>query len=72
MVFSSLTFLLIFLPLALASYIVSPKRLKNGVLLLVSLLFYAWGEPVYVFLVIFSGGMDYLHGRLMGRFEKRG
>jgi len=71
MVFSSLTFLLIFLPLALASYIVSPKRLKNGVLLLVSLLFYAWGEPVYVFLVIFSGGMDYLHGRLMGRFEKR-
>lgn len=71
MVFSSLTFLLIFLPLALASYIVSPKRLKNGVLLLVSLLFYAWGEPVYVFLVIFSGGMDYLHGRLMGRFDER-
>jgi len=71
MVFSSLTFLLIFLPLALASYIVSPKRLKNGVLLLVSLLFYAWGEPVYVFLVIFSGGMDYLHGRLMGRFDGR-
>ncbi|WP_255349921.1 MBOAT family protein [Halolactibacillus sp. JCM 19043] len=71
MVFSSLTFLLIFLPLALASYIVSPKRLKNGVLLIVSLLFYAWGEPVYVFLVIFSGGMDYLHGRLMGRFDER-
>lgn len=71
MVFSSLTFLLIFLPLALASYIVSPKRLKNGVLLIVSLLFYAWGEPVYVFLVIFSGGMDYLHGRLMGRFDGR-
>ncbi|GEM00961.1 alginate O-acetyltransferase complex protein AlgI [Halolactibacillus halophilus] len=71
MVFSSLTFLLIFLPLALASYIVSPKRLKNGVLLIISLLFYAWGEPVYVFLVIFSGGMDYIHGRLMGRFDER-
>lgn len=71
MVFSSLTFLLIFLPLAFASYILSPKRLKNGVLLIVSLLFYAWGEPVYVFLVIFSGGMDYLHGRLMGRFDGR-
>lgn len=71
MVFSSLTFLLVFLPIALMSYIISPKRLKNGVLLIVSLLFYAWGEPVYVLLVLFSGTMDYFHGRLMGHFDKR-
>lgn len=70
MVFSSLTFLLVFLPLVLIIYLLSPKRLKNGVLLIVSLLFYAWGEPFYVVLIIFSGSVDYLCGRLLGRFDQ--
>ena len=55
MVFSSATFLLGFLPITLALYFLMPTRaLKNYLLLAVSLLFYAWGEPVYVFLMIAS------------------
>ena len=55
MVFSSSTFLFLFLPFFLAVYFVIPTRyLKNSWLLLASLLFYAWGEPVYVLLMILS------------------
>ena len=54
MVFSSLTFLQCFLPLCLLAYFLVPKAWRNGVLFLFSLLFYAWGEPVYVVLMLFS------------------
>ncbi len=54
MVFSSFVFLLLFLPVVLAVYFLSPKRGRNYVLLAVSLIFYGWGEPVYVFLMIAS------------------
>ena len=54
MVFSSLTFLFIFLPVTLLGYRLLPKKLRIGFLLLASLLFYAWGEPLYVFLMIGS------------------
>ena len=54
MVFSSLTFLCCALPLALAVYYLVPRRLKNGWLLLFSLAFYAWGEPLYVLLMLGS------------------
>lgn len=55
MIFSSATFLLAFLPLFLIVYFVIPWRpAKNVVLLLASLLFYAWGEPVYIWLMVFS------------------
>ncbi len=54
MVFSSLTFLFAFLPVTLLGYRLLPKRLRIGFLLLVSLFFYAWGEPLYVFLMIGS------------------
>ena len=53
MVFSSLTFLLFYLPGVLAVYYLAPAKLKNLVLFVFSLLFYAWGEPVYVGLMIF-------------------
>src|SRR5699024_9468178 len=66
MVFSSLTFLFFFLPIALFIYYMSPKKLQNMTLLIISLIFYAWGEPVYVALIIFSASADYFFGLLIG------
>lgn len=54
MLFSSIPFLFYFLPLVLILYFLVPFRFKNGVLLLFSLIFYAWGEPKYVALMIFT------------------
>jgi alginate O-acetyltransferase complex protein AlgI len=59
MVFSSLEFLFLFLPAMLAVYFAAPARLKNLLLLLGSLFFYAWGEPVYVLLMIVSITINY-------------
>lgn len=69
MVFSSLTFLMGFLPLVLLMYFVVPKIWKNAVLFLFSLLFYAWGEPVYVCLMVFSTILDYTCGRLVDKYR---
>lgn len=63
MVFSSLTFLQCFLPLCLLAYFVAPKAWRNGILFAFSLLLYAWGEPVYVLLMIFSTVLDYTCGQ---------
>lgn len=53
MVFSTLTFLYVFLPLVLILYFLSKNRTyRNVVLLIFSLLFYAWGEPKYIFLML--------------------
>ena len=72
MVFSSLTFLFIFLPLVLLFYFLLPGiRAKNAVLCLFSLVFYAWGEPVYVLLMIASILLNYLVGLGMARFPGR-
>jgi len=65
MVFSSILFLFTFLPVALGLYYIAPKQIKNTVLLLISLIFYAWGEPVYVFLMIFTIVFDYSIGIFM-------
>lgn len=62
MVFSSIVFLFTFLPLILLIYFLVPKKLRNLVLLLGSLVFYAWGEPVYIFLMIFSIVFNYICG----------
>lgn len=59
MVFSSLTFLFSFLPIVLLVYWLAPRRWKNGVLFVVSLAFYAWGEPIYILLMLFSTVVDY-------------
>ena len=69
MVFSSVVFLFRFLPLFFILYYLVPGRGKNLVLFLGSLFFYAWGEPVYVLLMLFSTVADYAHGRLIGRFR---
>ena len=63
MIFSSIFFIFIFLPLTLLVYYLTPFKAKNLVLLLVSLIFYAWGEPVYVLLMLFSIGINYVSGR---------
>ncbi len=63
MLFSSVTFLFIFLPITLLVYYVVPKRFKNIALLVASLFFYAWGEPVYVILMILSIVFNYFCGR---------
>lgn len=65
MVFSSITFLYIFLPITLLVYYLVPAKGKNWVLFVSGLIFYAWGEPLYVFIMILSTLIDYTAGRLM-------
>ncbi|KAF5090990.1 Peptidoglycan O-acetyltransferase [anaerobic digester metagenome] len=65
MVFSSILFIFAFLPIALGLYTLVPKQGKNLILLLVSLFFYAWGEPVYVFLMLFTIVFDFGMGIFM-------
>lgn len=69
MVFSSLPFLFRYLPIVLVLYFIAPKRFRNFILFIASLIFYAWGEPIYVCLMIFSTVVDYVHGRLVHRFK---
>ena len=69
MVFSSLNFLLIFLPIVLLLHSVLPFKYKNIVLLAASIIFYAWGEPVYVVLMILSIGFNYMSGLVLGELE---
>ena len=64
-----MTFLLFYLPAVLAVYYLAPNKLKNLVLFVFSLLFYAWGEPVYVGLMIFSTVLDYTCGLTAERFR---
>lgn len=72
MVFSSVLFLFRFLPLFFICYFLVPRRMKNVILLLGSLIFYAWGEPVYVFLMLFSTVLDYSMGRLIAANREAG
>lgn len=69
MIFSSIPFLYYFLPVTVLLYFAVPSRLKNTVLLLASLFFYAWGEIGYVALMVFSITQGYVFGRLIGRFR---
>ncbi len=61
MLFSSVSFLYIFLPIVLILYFIVPQKWRNGVLLISSLLFYFFGEPIYVSLLIISSLSDYFH-----------
>ncbi len=72
MVFSSVIFLFRFLPVFFILYYAAPGRMKNFILFLGSLFFYAWGEPVYVLLMLFSTVTDYFHGRMIERFRGTG
>ena len=70
MVFSSIPFLYYFLPVVLVLYFIAPRGLKNPVLLVSSLVFYGWGEPKYVFLMVLTVLQAYVFGLLIEK--KRG
>jgi len=72
MVFSSIPFLYYFLPCVLLLYLAVPRVLKNTVLLVFSLLFYAWGEPVYVFLMFATITVNYLLAILIEKSKGNG
>lgn len=69
MIFSSITFLFYFLPLVLFCYFLSPYKLKNLTLLVFSLIFYAWGEPVYILIMLFSSIVDYTHAIIIDKYR---
>lgn len=69
MVFSSLTFMFFFLTIVLVSYFLVPMKGKNIIILISGLFFYAWGEPKYVIIMVFSAAIDYCAGRLMDKYD---
>ena len=71
MLFSSIPFLYYFLPSVLILYFIVPKKLKNTVLMLSSLVFYGWGEPKYVILMIASIIIGYFSGILIEAFSQK-
>jgi len=70
MIFSSIPFLYYFLPIVISVYYLAPKALKNSVLLLSSLVFYGWGEPKYVFLMLATVFFAYVFGLLIEKFKE--
>ncbi len=71
MVFSGIPFLFYFLPITLLLYVIAPKKFKNTVLLIASLVFYAWGEQKLVILFAFSILLGWIFGLLIEKFKKR-
>lgn len=71
MVFSSMVFICVFLPIVFILYCVIPSlKLKNLLLVLASLIFYAYGEPVYIILMLFSSFINYIFGLFVGKENK--
>lgn len=71
MVFSSLTFLLLFFPIVIILYfIIKNEKYRNAVLLIFSLLFYAWGEPKWILVMLFTVGINYLCGIAISKSNK--
>ncbi len=71
MVFSSLVFLFVYLPAVLLTYYISPAKWRNIVLFLVNMIFYGWGEPVYLLLMMLSIVVDYLLGIGIGKYREK-
>ncbi len=69
MVFSSIPFLFFFLPICFFLYFLVPFKWKNFILLVFSLIFYAWGEPIYILLMVFSSVVDYFNGRFIYKYK---
>ena len=69
MVFSSIVFLFYFLPLTIIMYYLAPMRMRNGILLMVSLIFYGFGEPIYIAILILSIISDYSNGLLIEKYR---
>ena len=69
MIFSSIPFLFLFFPLFILLYFTLPFKYKNHILLLFSLIFYAWGEPIYILLMIFSSIVDFINGKNIEKYK---
>ena len=69
MIFSSIPFLFFFFPLFILLYFSLPFKYKNYILLLFSLIFYAWGEPIYILLMIFSSIVDFINGKNIEKYK---
>ena len=69
MIFSSIPFLFFFFPLFILLYFTLPFKYKNHILLLFSLIFYAWGEPIYILLMIFSSIVDFINGKNIEKYK---
>ena len=72
MLFSSITFLYAFLPVTLLLYFAVPRKFKNFTLLILSLIFYGWGEPKYIIVMVASIIVGYIFGLLTAKFRKDG
>ncbi len=70
MVFSSITFLCFFFPITFIVYYALPKVAKNGWLLLTSLIFFAWAQPRYVWIILINVLINYLGGMILGRLNR--
>ncbi len=71
MVFSSIIFLFVYLPAVLLLYYVTPKKFRNFLLFFVNLVFYGWGEPKLVVLMLISTLINYVSGLLIARFREK-
>jgi len=69
MVFSSLNFMFVFLPIVFGIYFISPRKIRNFILFIASLVFYAWGEPFYVVLMLFSTILNFVYGALVQKYK---
>ena len=71
MVFSSLNFMFVFLPIVFGIYFISPRKIRNSILFIASLVFYAWGEPIFcvVFVMLFSTILNFVYGALVQKYK---
>lgn len=69
MVFSSLNFMFVFLPIVFGIYFISHRKIRNFILFIASLVFYAWGEPFYVVLMLFSTILNFVYGALVQKYK---
>lgn len=72
MLFESIVFLFVFLPVSVLLYYLTPAKFKNFMLVLLSAFFYAWGEPIHLLLLIFAVIWNYAGGRYVAKERKRG
>ena len=70
MVFSSIVFLYIFLPIMLIIYFIVPNKFKNAVMIIASLIFFAWGEIRYIFIMLVLAIMDYICGKKIDKYKE--
>ncbi len=71
MVFSTPTFIFLFLPIVLIIYYLSSPKYRNLILFLGSLVFYAWGEPIYIGIMLFSTVFDYINGIMIHKYKSK-